>query len=93
MEPLVLHSPTVVANPNVAHIADDKLSDSCLMQSLYPRRRQLVLDVSDLVVQLPKLPLFGPDQPVTAVTSFLLPSYPRRELRLEALAIPPFGAK
>jgi len=93
MEPLVLHLPTVVSDPDAAHIADDELPDSCFVQSLYPRRRQLVLDVPNLVVQLPKLTLLGLDQSFTALTSFLLPVNPGGKFRLEFLAIATLGSE
>lgn len=93
MEPLVLHFPAVVPDPDVAHVADDELSDASFMERLYPRRRQLVLDVSDLVVDLAELPLLGPDQFLAAFSSFLLVVDSRGQLPLNALAVAALGTK
>src|SRR5579884_4196200 len=88
---LVLHPALVIADPEPAQIAEDELSDSCLMQSLDPRRRQLVLDIPDLIVQLPELALLGLNQSSTALASFLFPINLRRQLRLQTLSISALG--
>src|SRR5581483_1853859 len=88
---LVLHPALVIADPNIAQIAEDELSDSCLMQSLDPRRRQLVLDIPNLVVQLLQLASLRLDQCFTALPSFLFPVDLGRQLRLETLTVSALG--
>jgi hypothetical protein len=56
---LIVGMPNIVVLSNIAHIANDKRLHSCLMQSGDQCARLSVLNILDLMLDLPELPFLG----------------------------------
>ena len=50
MHPLILDLAFVIPDPDIAQVSNDQLSHPSFVESVYSAGRELVLDVSDLVV-------------------------------------------